>query len=579
MSQRGPAPHTAPRRSSRSPSGHDAGSPRQHVQLPGSNDGRRPASTSVTSTEGGGRSQDLPPKALGVHNILNPFEPRLMASEGSVPPLSRPGEGEGAPIATSARTYGGGARPFFPNRMGPSSHPGTPIGSLTSLGRPPSSGRNSPATAYQFPGMNDTRNVVSPRQPRSSSLSQGVLPREMDSRAQSHLPPSSPAKRLYEKETPEELRAVPGLHHASGMPFTAHHSVGTSPRAMALPASRPADAPYMPASAVVARDPHGRPQSLHALPSQFHHGAAINRPMSAIGGSGDGLSSWSEVMRRSGMSGAMGGAEGQQAFMTLPGSDVPIPVQVDYSQASKKADEKRQRNAKASTRHRRKKKTLQEENMRQLQDLKDEREQLAHEVEDLKQQRDFYRDERNRLRDIVARTPGIHQHAAGPPTPLPRSPESHEDMSPGAHSHMQTPTPGYASDLSSVERPGRRRRTEDRPEYSTPVFGTPAGGPPPILAPGPGGQAYGVPPRPLSAASSTSGERLPPLRALEGAPPVQSHGPGHAHAQHAHAQHAHAHEQDPRTGQWRPAQPRHFETGWATAPRKPHHEGHTPQWQ
>lgn len=60
----------------------------------------------------------------------------------------------------------------------------------------------------------------------------------------------------------------------------------------------------------------------------------------------------------------MAGAEGQQAFMALPGCDTPIPVQVDYSQASKKADEKRQRDAKASTRHRRKKKTMQEENMR-----------------------------------------------------------------------------------------------------------------------------------------------------------------------------------------------------------------------
>ncbi|POR37646.1 Uncharacterized protein TPAR_02155 [Tolypocladium paradoxum] len=562
MSQRGPAPHPAPPRSSRSPSRHDAGSPRQHAQLPGSNDGRRPASTSVTSTEGGGRSQHLPPIALGVRNILNPSEPRLMASEGAATPSSRPREGEGAPTASSARSYDG-PRPFFPNQMGPGSHPGTPIGSMTSLGRPPSSGRNSPATAHQFPVMNDPRKAVSPRMPRSSSLSQGVPPREMDSRVQSRLPPSSPAKRPYEKEAPEEPRPVTGLHHASGMPFTAHHSVGTPPRVIAQPASRPVDAPYMPPSTVVTRDPQGRPQSLHALPSQFHHGAAINRPMS-----GDGPPSWSEVMRRSGMGGAMGGAEGQQAFMNLPGSDAPIPVQVDYSQASKKADEKRQRNAKASTRHRRKKKTLQEENMRQLQDLKDEREQLAHEVEDLKRQRDFYRDERNRLRDIVARTPGIHQHAAGPLTPLPRSPESHEERSPGAHSHMPTPTPGYASDPSSVERPAQRRRTEDRPEYSTP-----AGGPPPVLAPAPGGQAYGAPPRPLSAASSTSGERLPPLRAMEGAPPVQSHAPGHPHAQQAHA-----HEQDPRTGQWRPAQPRHFETGWATAPRK-QHESHAPQWQ
>ncbi len=116
------------------------------------------------------------------------------------------------------------------------------------------------------------------------------------------------------------------------------------------------------------------------------------------------------------------GGEGQQAFMTLPGSETPIAIQVDYSQASKKADEKRQRNAKASTRHRRKKKTIQEENVRQIQEMADEKEELVERVEQLTRQRDFYRDERNRLRDIVLRTPSIAQHASGPrPEAWPRT--------------------------------------------------------------------------------------------------------------------------------------------------------------
>ncbi|KAJ6446673.1 armadillo-type fold domain-containing protein [Purpureocillium lavendulum] len=251
---------------------------------------------------------------------------------------------------------------------------------------------------------------------------------------------------------------------------------------------------------------------------------------------------------------------------------MPIPVQVDYSQASKKADEKRQRNAKASTRHRRKKKTMQEENMRLLQDLKDERHSMAVEVDDLKRQRDFYRDERNRLRDIVARTAGIHQHAAGPPTPPMRSIESLADRSPGSQSHMPTPTPGYTSDPSSAERPTQRRRTEDRHEYATSVYGAPVGGPHQTASSAAGaGQGYGAPPRPLSAASSASGERLPPLRAMDGPAPVQ--GVGGRQPQ----------EQDPRTGQWRPVQPRQYETGWATTPTaRKSHEGqpsHPSHWQ
>jgi hypothetical protein len=73
---------------------------------------------------------------------------------------------------------------------------------------------------------------------------------------------------------------------------------------------------------------------------------------------------------------------------------------------------------------------------------------------------------------------------------------------------------------------------------------------PPMPMPG-----YGAPSRPSSAASSTNSERLPPLRAMEGRPLGPAPGPG-------------VQEQDPRTGQWVPVQPRAQETGWAT--RDPH---------
>lgn len=204
--------------------------------------------------------------------------------------------------------------------------------------------------------------------------------------------------------------------------------------------------------------------------------------------------SWSDVMRRPGGGEGMGPTDGQQAFMTLPSSDMTIPVQVDYSQASKKADEKRERNARASTRHRRKKKTMQE-NLRQLQDLKDERQQIMEEMEDLKRQRDFYRDDRNRLREMVAQTSGVYAHAGGPASPSAKSTESHTERSPGHPGQMPTSSHGYASDPSSAERPAQRRRTD---EFATSVFGTLAGAPPAALAPLPGGSAYGGPVRPPS---------------------------------------------------------------------------------
>ncbi|EHK41398.1 hypothetical protein TRIATDRAFT_301980 [Trichoderma atroviride IMI 206040] len=256
--------------------------------------------------------------------------------------------------------------------------------------------------------------------------------------------------------------------------------------------------------------------------------------------------------------------DSQQAYMTLPGSDTPIPVQVDYSQASKKADEKRQRNAKASTRHRRKKKTLQEENLKHLQELKEERQQMLQQIEELENQRDFYRSDRNRLRDIVSRTPAVSNHAAGPPSPVLSKSISFVDRSPLMQSHhIPTPTQGYLSEVSSAERPVPVRRTDDRPDFSPPMYGALPGGPPHSL-PSMHNQAYGAPPpRPPSATSSTSGERLPPLRVMEGPPPMS--GLIHGHPQ----------EQDLRTGQWRAAHPSHLETGWATAPRK--HQD-SPRW-
>ena len=256
--------------------------------------------------------------------------------------------------------------------------------------------------------------------------------------------------------------------------------------------------------------------------------------------------------RRSSLGPPAMGAEGQQAFMTLPGSDTIIPIHVDYSQASKKADEKRERNAKASTRHRRKRKAMQEESARLLQDLKDEREEMEVQIEELTAQRDFYRSDRNWLRDLVARTPGITEHAVRPQSPPPVTERmgSISEVSPRHGSRM---TREYSSEASSAERPAQRQRTDDRSDSSMPSYGMVSVGTPSTQQSSIHGASYGMPQRPGSAASSTgTGERLPPLRSMEAHLP----GPGQ-------------HEQDPRTGQWMPIQPRPFETGWATPMRKP----------
>lgn len=559
MSQRGPGHRSPSRLSSKSPVGNEQVSFSQFKS-------QRYESLGISPEVG--RAAQHSAKAFGVHNILNPSEAHSMGSDSRGRPPSRAKETEPIYPASSSTPYGV-TRPYFPGHADTGSVPTTPVtAGVVPTGRYPMSERNSPSTAYPFPIMDNPRKILSPRAPRISNLGQTHSPRDQDSR-QPLAPSMLPAKRPYEQNTPDEVRHAPGLQQPSGIASGPHTPMVTPPRSLSQPVARPLDASYVQPPAI---PPPGEYQSRsHGMhtPSQLQHGItgmSTGRPLSVTEGAlTEGTSTWPDILRR--QAGSFVGMDSQQAYMTLPGSDTPIPVQVDYSQASKKADEKRQRNAKASTRHRRKKKTLQEENMKHLQELKEERQQMLQQMEELENQRDFYRSERNRLRDIVARTPAVSNHAAGPPSPAISKTITFVDRSPLMQSHhIPTPTQGYLSEVSSAERPVPVRRTDDRPDFSPPMYGALPGGPPHSL-PSMHSQAYGAPPpRPPSATSSTSGERLPPLRVMEGPPLPMS---GLVHGQHQHQ------EQDMRTGQWRAAQPSHLETGWATAPRK--HQD-SPRW-
>ncbi|KFG79740.1 hypothetical protein MANI_008740 [Metarhizium anisopliae] len=536
MSQRDTSTRPASRRTSTSPT-----TPVEVGACPfGSSVGNHDAANDAIKLlpkENSGRNQQIPPKSLGMLNILNPSDPRPkdshIAHDSSSP------VGQQSASAYQSWTHGFPRQPGF-GHSASASYPGIPVGNANLVSGPE---RQSPTVGYPFSNVNEPRKALSPKVPRASSLSQSSgPPREFDRRQHGYVPSVSPAKRPYEADSAEEPRQLPSFHQTPRIAQTVPQVPTPPTRSLSQPMNRLAEVSHV-------QGQPGPPQDIQAPPShtQFQLGqcqgqlSSVSQPPEA--------SPWTEVMRRSAGSGSM---EGQQAYMTLPGSDIPIPVQVDYSQASRKADEKRQRNAKASTRHRRKKKTMQEENVRQLQELKDERQQMSEEMDYLRRQRDFYRQERNRLREIVSRTPGIHQHAAGPRSPTPtRSIGSHTDHSPVSQHLIPTPTQGYSSDPASIDRAAQRPKMEERAEFAGPSGTTPVG-----LAP-PHGHLYNIPPRPASAASSGSGDRLPPLRAMEGpSPTVQHIGSGQAH------------EQDPRTGQWRPVPPRQVETGWATVSRK-----------
>lgn len=568
MSQREPATRPTSRRSSRSPIGGPAETTSSQLG--------QPAATGHDATGEAASFQrieitDRPPqtqaKSLNVSSILNPSEGHVhhgdaAAKEKDQTPQVKQSSQANVPWAT------GGTRAFPPGQPLSSSYPGTPVGTAFTVG-PSMSERSSPAVAYQPPNLNAPSNVHNPRVSRPSSVSYSARSsHDFESRRHTYgAPVVSPAKRAYEPEVAEErgsFQAAYTVPRTHGPPVrglaTQIHGVAHASATPMTPTARPMSQPVSQAPEVsgVHRERHVNTPPLYAPTSQFHH-TDVSGQIPGPARPPEGVSQWSEVMRRTVIGAGPAGIEGQQAYMTLPGSDIPIPVQVDYSQASKKADEKRQRNAKASTRHRRKKKTLQEENVRQLQDLRDERQDLADEIEQVKRQRDFYHEERNRLRDIVLRTPGIHQLAAGPPSPTPtRSTGSQPDRSPVlAQTYVPAPTQGYRSESLSADRPSQRQGMDDRSEFPTteftPLLGVQQAGLWPAH-----GQSYPGPARPASATSSGSAERLPPLRAMEGAPPPVQH-----------LSQGQAQEQDPRTGQWRQVPARHTETGWATMTRKP----------
>ncbi|KAG5982296.1 hypothetical protein E4U55_002084 [Claviceps digitariae] len=545
MSQREPAPRPASRRSSASPGRSAAGEAHHAGPLIGSNVASAEIDPQSRAREGGG--QHVPSnKSIGMLHILNPSDAQPIQPQETAESTSR-----SIHHYTYYSPVQGTLRRPVPSHVASASYPGTP-NTGQSLFEP---GRQSPISNHPFSGVHEGRKLLSPKGPRPGSIGHGSGPsRDFDPRAQVFFPSAASIKRPRESSvTDEPIRQLPSLHPTQGIALAAGSQASTpSPRPLSQPGQRAIEPTYGPTHLASTREIPGSRPNLHV---QFPAGSS-SLPLPSTTRLAESPSA--EFMRRSAR-GAAGTLEGQQAYMTLPGSDTPIPVQVDYSQASRKADEKRQRNAKASTRHRRKKKTIQEENIRQLEDLKEERQQIADELEHVKHQRDFYRDERNRLRDIVSRTPGIHQHAAGPPSPsATRSTRSNTDHSPVPQQLAATPTPGYGGDFPVTDRPTRqstRSNAEEQPEYTGSGFNSNL--PPGAMASTLGQPFSTVPQRPPSAASSGSAERLPPLRAIEGQPPplVQHVGPGQAH------------EQDPRTGQWRPVPPRQVEGGWATTPR------------
>ncbi|CAK7568244.1 MAG: hypothetical protein SEPTF4163_006230 [Sporothrix epigloea] len=124
---------------------------------------------------------------------------------------------------------------------------------------------------------------------------------------------------------------------------------------------------------------------------------------------------WSK--QGSGRSLSMSG--GQQFITITPSFGEEIHVPVDLHQASKQADEKRLRNAGASARFRARKKEKDREAQLGIQRLETSNREGQKRIQELEFLVNFYRNERNRLQNIMLQTPGMREHVeAGPPSPV-----------------------------------------------------------------------------------------------------------------------------------------------------------------
>lgn len=204
------------------------------------------------------------------------------------------------------------------------------------------------------------------------------------------------------------------------------------------------------------------------------------------------------------------------------GGETDVPL--DIKSASRAASIKRLGGAKASAESRQRKKGRRleaEERCEQLEDeLKGMRQQLQESYR-YREALDFYKRERDRLRDLVLRTPGISEAARGPPSPQLTTITHPAMFSGSAPLNLPPPPPsthatglaGYASSENpTAERPAQRRRTDGASDLGPFLYGQHQQPQPHEPFRPSSGHPYAIPSSRPGSASST--QLLPSLRAL-----------------------------------------------------------------
>ncbi|ETN38628.1 uncharacterized protein HMPREF1541_06665 [Cyphellophora europaea CBS 101466] len=391
--------------------------------------------------------------------------------------------------------------------------------------------QRSPQTAQTTParglGMHSILNPSSENTPTSATDSISRLPPPIRSpRSRKRQEPSSPTREQVHLATLPAIRPVltaksPGLRAASlgtqslpsiqttsGYPGPAH----TAPDSRVYTAEPGvADIPALPSLAVTQRSyapiqpqdvsqqssvgqtsiptptSHAVPPVIHppsqdpAFPrpspslshqtSPFHHysSAPVSQNVPATYRSQTTPGGYAQDVVRRGQPENYHSGQGNYQ-MTLETDEGPmvVPVELDLLHASKVADEKRKRNAGASARFRARRKEKEKEASHTISSLQQD-------LRELRAERDFYREERNFMRDFAARHVGIAQLPVRPSSPISRV----NPMSAMSGTDTSRHSDDGGRPRSDSAPAAQRRRTGDfQPTFSPPqseqpmVYGT-----------------------------------------------------------------------------------------------------------
>ena len=341
-----------------------------------------------------------PVRLLGVHNILNPStEPpasgdSLSARLPSLPPLASSPRGRKRHIPGSPTpTFGG-----IPSQTRRVLTPKSPSLRAASIG------------TTTLPSIHAVTNTAT--QPLLTHSESRIYTAEPGTAGVPALPQYSPPPRAFP-------------------PIQPHEDIHPHPQLQSTTAAAPQPTPE---SALQDRTGLGQWSRQSAAHHEFSPPIRYNPGSGQRPGNPSFLTQFrNDALPRTGSEMYQMGKSSYE--MTLETDDGPmvVPVELDLQQASKVADEKRKRNAGASARFRARRKEKEKEASYTINSLKQE-------MESIRVQRDFYRQERDFMRNFAATHVVSVRLPERPPSPVHIVSILHEPDSPSDAGMSQTET-------------------------------------------------------------------------------------------------------------------------------------------